>query len=196
MKQRLILKRYMKNTALKLSVLLSVLVCFLTITNACSQDKKDAKMSIKLTSSAFKEGEKIPVQYTCDGKNISPPLQWSDVPDKAKSLALLVEDPDAPGQTWIHWVLYNIPPNVTQLSEHTSSGEQLKNGAINGTSSFKKLGYGGPCPPSGTHRYFFKIYALDTVLNLKPGATKPQLIDAMKGHILAEGQLMGRYARQ
>lgn len=171
------------------------IVLVLTSINACSQKKEEVKMSIKLTSSAFKEGENIPAQYTCDGKNISPPLQWSNIPDSTKSMALIAEDPDAPGGTWIHWVLYDIPQNVTQLPEHTETGNKLKDGAINGTNSFRNLGYGGPCPPSGTHHYFFYIYALDTVLNLKPGATKPQLMKAMKGHIIAEGKLMGKYAR-
>jgi len=187
----------MKNISFSLIASLLITILLLcTHPKVYSQDNKEPDMSITLTSPSFEEGEMIPVQYTCDGKNISPALNWKNIPDSTKSLALIVEDPDAPGQTWIHWVLYNIPPSVTELPENTSADKKLKNGAVNGTSSFRKLGYGGPCPPSGTHRYFFRIYALNTMLNLDPGATKTELVDAMKGHILSEGQLMGRYERE
>ncbi len=151
---------------------------------------------MKITSSAFTHGGMIPAKYTCDGQDISPPLAWADVPAGAKSLALISDDPDAPMGTWVHWVAYNIPPDVTMFGEQMKAEKEFKNGMRQGSNSWPKIGYGGPCPPSGTHRYFFKLYALDSVLDLKPGATKEQLVKAMKGHVLAETELMGRYKRR
>jgi Raf kinase inhibitor-like YbhB/YbcL family protein len=151
---------------------------------------------MKIESSQFAEGSMIPPQYTCDGKDISPPLAWNDVPAGTKSLALLCDDPDAPGGTWVHWVIYKIPPEVTELEENIKPEKDFKNGVTQGSNSWPKIGYGGPCPPSGIHRYFFKLYALDKMLALKPGVTKEQLLKAMAGHILAETQLMGKYKRQ
>lgn len=148
-----------------------------------------------LTSTAFKEGETIPKKYTCDGPDISPPLKWESVPVDTKSLALIVEDPDAPMGTWIHWVVYDIPPNVSEFAENVPSEKTLANGTAQGKNDFRKIGYGGPCPPSGTHRYFFKLYALDTKLNLPPGSTKLDLVKAMQRHVIAEGELMGKYSR-
>ncbi|RMH97449.1 MAG: YbhB/YbcL family Raf kinase inhibitor-like protein [Calditrichaeota bacterium] len=153
-------------------------------------------MSITLKSSAFEDGGMIPAKYTCDGENVSPPLTWEGVPDEAKTLALICDDPDAPMKTWVHWVVFNIPTSVKELPENTPAIRTLANGARQGINDFRRIGYGGPCPPGGTHRYFFKIYALDTELNLEPGATKEDLLKAMEGHILAEGQLMGKYSRQ
>lgn len=153
-------------------------------------------MEIKIESSAFKYGEFIPVKYTCDGENVSPPLKWSGAPANTKSLALISDDPDAPIGDWVHWVMYNIPPNVFELEEKIPADKILQNGAIHGLNDFRKFGYGGPCPPSGVHRYFFKIYALDTMLDLPPGATKKQLLEAMKNHIIAQGELMGKYQRK
>jgi Raf kinase inhibitor-like YbhB/YbcL family protein len=158
--------------------------------------KGEDRMTLKLTSTAFEEGGMIPAEYTCDGPNISPPLAWSGVPDGAKTLALIADDPDAPRGTWVHWVVYQIPPTEKGLPENVPARDTLDNGARQGTNDFKKTAYGGPCPPSGTHRYFFKLYALDADLNLPPGATKDQLLKAMDTHTLAEGQLMGRYKRQ
>jgi len=152
-------------------------------------------MAITITSSVFAEGALIPKKYTCDAEDISPDLKWSGVPKEAKSLALICDDPDAPVGTWVHWSLFNIPADVTTLAAGVPSDPVLKNGARHGKNDFRKLGYGGPCPPGGTHRYFFKIYALDTLLTLESGSTKAQLVDAMRGHILAEGQLMGKYKR-
>jgi len=152
-------------------------------------------MAITITSSVFAEGALIPKKYTCDAEDISPDLKWSGVPKEAKSLALICDDPDAPVGTWVHWVLFNIPADVTTLAAGVPSDPVLKNGARHGKNDFRKLGYGGPCPPGGTHRYFFKIYALDTLLTLESGSTKAQLVDAMRGHILADGQLMGKYKR-
>jgi Raf kinase inhibitor-like YbhB/YbcL family protein len=152
-------------------------------------------MTITITSSGFTEGGMIPKKYTCDAEDISPDLKWSGVPKEAKSLALICDDPDAPVGTWVHWVLFNLPADVSSLSAGAAPDAVLKNGALQGKNDFRKLGYGGPCPPGGTHRYFFKIYALDTLLSLESGSTKSQLLAAMKGHILAEGQLMGKYKR-
>ena len=150
---------------------------------------------IKLTSSAFKEGEPIPRAYTCDGPNVSPALEWNGVPKNAKTLAIICDDPDAPAGTWVHWVLYNLPAENIGLVENVPMTESLKAGGSQGKNDFEKIGYGGPCPPSGTHRYFFKLYALDAVLDLKPGATKAELLKAMEGHIVGQAQLMGTYSR-
>jgi len=152
-------------------------------------------MALELTSPAFSEGEMIPARYTCDGSDISPALSWSGVPKTAKSLALICDDPDAPMGTWVHWVLFNIPADAVGLPAEISSAATLENGARHGKNDFRRLGYGGPCPPGGTHRYFFKRYALDTGLNLDSGITKDQLLKAMQGHILAEAQLMGKCKR-
>jgi Raf kinase inhibitor-like YbhB/YbcL family protein len=159
-------------------------------------------MTIRLESSAFQEGGMIPRTYTCDGEDISPPLSWSGVPESARSLVLICEDPDAPLGTWTHWLLYNLPAEVTALPERlppegtiqVASGG-AKHPARQGRNDFRKLGYGGPCPPSGTHRYYFRLFALDTTLNLEPGASRKQVLGAMEKHILAQGELMGRYAR-
>ena len=152
-------------------------------------------MTLEITSSAFSNGEMIPARYTCDGSDVSPDLSWRGVPNSAKSLALICDDPDAPMGTWVHWVLFNIPAEAVGLPAEISSSATLENGARHGKNDFRRLGYGGPCPPGGTHRYFFKLYALDTELKLDSGITKAQLVEAMQGHILAEAQLMGRYKR-
>jgi Raf kinase inhibitor-like YbhB/YbcL family protein len=151
---------------------------------------------MKIESPQITEGNMIPSQYTCDGKDVSPPLEWRDFPAGTKSFALISDDPDAPVGTWVHWVLYNIPPDITRLEENIKPEKEFKNGMMQGSNSWPRIGYGGPCPPSGTHRYFFKLYALDTLLDLKPGVNKEQLLKAMAGHILAEAQLMGKYKRQ
>lgn len=153
-------------------------------------------MALTLTSQGFTNGSDIPTKYTCDGENVSPALAWKDVPSGTKSLALIVDDPDAPVGTWVHWVLFNIPPDATALPETASSEPELADGSRNGTNDFKTLGYGGPCPPKGApHRYFFKLYALDRKLDLPSGAKKAQVEKAIEGHILAQTELMGRYAR-
>ena len=152
-------------------------------------------MTLKLTSTAFEEGGMIPSQYTCDGQNVSPPLAWSGVPEGTKTLALIADDPDAPRGTWVHWVVYQIPATERGLPENVPARETLDSGARQGKNDFKNTAYGGPCPPSGTHRYFFKLYALDSSLDLHPGATKDQLLKAAEGHVLAQGQLIGRYQR-
>jgi Raf kinase inhibitor-like YbhB/YbcL family protein len=155
---------------------------------------KENKMEIKLTSAAFKEGQPIPRQYTCDGANVSPPLEWTGVPKTAKAVAIIADDPDAPAGTWVHWVVYDLPAENIGLVENLPPTEDLKAGGFQGTNDFGKIGYGGPCPPSGTHRYF-KVYALDNYLSLKVGATKAFVERAMEGHIVAQGQLMGTYSR-
>lgn len=153
-------------------------------------------MDIKITSSAFQDGGLIPAKYTCDGADVSPPLQWDNVPQGAKSIALICDDPDAPMGTFVHWVLFNLPAETRQLAEKVAADKTLPSGARQGTSGFGRVGYGGPCPPSGTHRYFFKIYALDTTLDLPAGARKSDLLKVMQGHILAQGQLVGKYKRR
>ena len=148
-----------------------------------------------LTSSAFGAGEMIPTQYSCDGKNVSPPLSWTYVPGGTKSLALICDDPDAPGGTWVHWVLFNLPAEAAGIPEQVPPLRSLENGAGQGINDFRRIGYGGPCPPGGTHRYYFKLYALDSFLESDPGITKNELLEIMDTHILAETELMGRFRR-
>ncbi len=148
-----------------------------------------------LTSTAFADGQRIPATYTCDGENVSPPLAWTDPPVGTKSFALISDDPDAPVGTWVHWVVYNVPPSVRQLPDAFPSDKARPDGTRQGLTDFGRIGYGGPCPPSGTHRYFFKLYALDTVLSLPPGATKAKLEEAMQGYTLSQAQLVGTYRR-
>lgn len=153
-------------------------------------------MALKVTSTAFESGSTIPKKFTCDGPDVSPALNWNDPPAGTQSLALIADDPDAPVGTWVHWVLYDLPADARSLPESVPKQEQLANGARQGRNDFGKIGYGGPCPPPGKpHRYFFKLYALDTKLDLKAGATKAGAEKAMQGHILAQGELMGRYGR-
>ena len=145
---------------------------------------------MKIESTAFKQGESIPLKYSCQGTDVNPPLSLSEVPPAAKSLALIMDDPDAPGSVWVHWVLWNISAQVKEISENSVPAN-----AVQGKNSWGNSKYGGPCPPSGTHRYFFKFYALDTVLSLST-ADAGQLEKAMKGHILAQGDLMGTYRKK
>ncbi|MBU4226288.1 MAG: YbhB/YbcL family Raf kinase inhibitor-like protein [Chloroflexi bacterium] len=148
---------------------------------------------MKLTSTAFTQGNPIPAQYTCTDRDISPPLVWGELPAGTQSLALIMDDPDAPAGTWVHWVIYNIPASTGGLPENVPPDAKLADGSMQGKNSWGKPGYGGPCPPSGTHRYFFKLYALDAVLTLASGATKAELLTAMEGHILGYAELMGTY---
>jgi Raf kinase inhibitor-like YbhB/YbcL family protein len=158
-------------------------------------EKGELTMTIQIHSAAFAEGGMIPQRYTCDGADVSPDLAWNGTPDDTRSLVLICDDPDAPMGTWVHWVLFNIPPTETGLPAEIPPQASLSSGAIHGTNDFNRLGYGGPCPPGGTHRYYFKLYALDIDLELGSGATKAQVENAMRDHILAEGQLMGKYSR-
>jgi Raf kinase inhibitor-like YbhB/YbcL family protein len=164
---------------------------------SASPNDPEGTMSINLTSSAFADSQAIPVKYTCDGQDVSPPLTWSGVPEGAKSLALICDDPDAPGGTWVHWVLYNMGPTTTKLAEGISPSESLPDGAKQGVNDFNRTGYGGPCPPRGApHRYFFKLYALDKEIDPRPRLKKDDVVRAMTGHILAEGRLIGTYNRR
>lgn len=144
---------------------------------------------MKIISFAFENNAKIPSKYTCDGENVNPPLSFTDIPASAKSLVLIVDDPDAPGGIWVHWVLFNIDPKIQEVLENS-----LSESGIEGVTSFGKAGYGGPCPPSGTHRYFFKLYALGTILNLE-NPNKEEVEKAMQGHILDKAELIGLYSR-
>lgn len=147
--------------------------------------------SLRVTSRAFPQGGKIPQKNTCDNSNVSPPLRIANLPKTAKSLALIVDDPDAPGRTWTHWLLWNIDPKTTEIRE-----DSVPKNAVQGTSDFGSARYGGPCPPSGAHRYYFKVYALDTTLSLPSSSKKAAVEKAMAGHIVAEGRLMGIYSRE
>jgi Raf kinase inhibitor-like YbhB/YbcL family protein len=150
-----------------------------------------------LESSAFKPGAPIPIQYTCQGKNMSPALSWKGEPTGTRGLALIVDDPDAPSKTWVHWVIFNIPPGMGELPENMSKEPSLVNGTRQGSNDSGKTGWDGPCPPSGgPHRYYFHLYALDKVLGLDAKWNKEQLVKAMQGHILAEGVLMGTYQKK
>lgn len=153
-------------------------------------------MPLEINSSAFSSGGKIPPKYTCDGPDVSPPLKWSGAPAETQSFGLIMDDPDAPGGTWVHWVVYDLPGNSGEFSEAIAKQEKMPQGGAQGKNSFGKIGYGGPCPPPGTpHRYFFKLYALKEHLKLGSGADKAAVERAMQGKILAQGELMGRYGR-
>jgi Raf kinase inhibitor-like YbhB/YbcL family protein len=156
-------------------------------------------MSLSLESSAFEHGAEIPARYTCSGEDVSVPLNWEGVPDNARSLVLIVDDPDAPDpdapkMVWVHWVLYNIPPDTNSLAEHTTS-TTLPAGASEGINDWNRPGYGGPCPPIGRHRYFHKLYALDTVLEDLNQPTRDEVEAAMQGHVIARAELMGTYQK-
>ena len=164
---------------------------------ARSGPPQDGVAGFELRSEAFQQGGAIPTRYTCEGDDVSPPLSWVHLPDKTRSLALIVDDPDAPDPdnprtTWVHWVLFNLPPDATALDEAV---KQLPAGARSGLNDWKKTGYGGPCPPIGRHRYFFKLYALSTVLELDE-PTKADLEAAMQGHVLQKTELIGTYQKQ
>lgn len=181
----------------------TVFLATLVLPTVCSygdsqtSPRKETTMAISLTSTAFEEGQPIPAAYTCDDRDVSPPLQWRNLPPGVKSLALVCDDPDAPMGTWVHWVIYGISPDTTGLPEGIPARETLPSGARQGINDFGRIGYGGPCPPPGRpHRYFFRLYALDTELDLKAEPKKQDLLRAMQGHILAEGQLMGTYKRK
>ena len=162
----------------------------------CEAKKKKGGKKMTITSSAFTNGGMIPKKYTADGPDVSPPLAFAGIPAGAKKIALICDDPDAPRGTWVHWVIYNLPADTRQLPEHVPTQPTLANGARQGVNDSGSIGYRGPAPPSGTHRYFFKAYALDTELDLQPGTTKAQLVKAMQGHILAQGELVGKYSRK
>jgi Raf kinase inhibitor-like YbhB/YbcL family protein len=151
---------------------------------------------MQLSSSAFREGDNVPVKHTADGPNVSPPLAWTGAPGNTQSFALICDDPDAPRGTWVHWVLFNLPADATSLPEGVRAHDTLASGAHQGKNDFGKVGYGGPSPPRGKpHRYFFRLYALDAALNLPAGCSRADLDAALQGHLLASAQLMGKYGR-
>ena len=152
------------------------------------EEEGPAMVELTLTSPVFAEGEAIPIQFSCDGDDLSPELAWAGIPDGTASLVLFFDDPDAPGGTWDHWILFNIPADLTGLAQDGTAG-------TDGNNSWNRTGYGGPCPPGGTHRYFFKLYAIDTRLDLPEGAAKGEIESAMEGHILGQVELMGTYTR-
>jgi Raf kinase inhibitor-like YbhB/YbcL family protein len=179
----------------KLAVLTGILLCIsaLSAGKLLSQAKGGAA-ALQISSPAFSAGETIPKKFTCDGPDVSPNLAWSNVPAKSQSFALLMLDPDAPARVWVHWVLYDLPADARELPEGVAKQEKPLDGARQGLNDFGKIGYGGPCPPPGKpHRYFFEFYALDSKLDLKAGANKGQVERAMKGHILAQAELIGKY---
>ena len=165
-------------------------------TEAPAEEEGETAMEMTITSPAFQEGEAIPVQFSCYGENFSPELAWSGVPEGTTSLVFILDDPDAPGGTWVHWVLFNLPAGTQGLDEKFPEDETLADGTRQGITDFGKTGYGGPCPPSGTHRYFFKIYALDKRIDDAAIIDKKKLLKLMEGHIIGQGQLMGKYKRQ
>lgn len=153
-------------------------------------------MSLAIKATAFANGGEIPKKYTCSGADVSPALVWNGVPSGAHSLALIVDDPDAPGGTWTHWLVWNMPVSLKALQEDVPAREVFENGACQGRNDFHRIGYGGPCPPPGkAHRYFFKLHAIDTRLDLKAGASRKDLDRALKGHIMAQAEWMGTYMR-
>ena len=183
---------------MKRDLAVSVLVLTLIICGLSHPVWADSKggETMELKSAAFIQGTLIPTAYTCDGKDVSPPLEWSGIPEGSRSIALICDDPDAPAGTWVHWVYYDIPTQTTALPENIEHIDNPSVGGAQGRNDFGKTGYGGPCPPSGTHRYFFRLYALDTELNLPPGGTKKELLDAMEGHIIGQTVLIRKYKRE
>jgi Raf kinase inhibitor-like YbhB/YbcL family protein len=181
-----------------------LLIGCVTVCGSCSRaespltsEAEKTAMKIEITSSAFTEGNPIPIEYTCDGSDVSPDLKWGTLPPETRSLALVCDDPDAPSGTFVHWVMYAIPPTENQLQKGVPKIPTLPNGTKQGTNGFGRIGYGGPCPPRGApHHYFFRIYALDTRIDQPGGMSRAQLDQAMKGHIVAEGHVMGTYQRK
>ena len=172
----------------------ALLAGFITACNKPDPQINGDTMNLHLTTTAFADGQPIPHRHAFTDDNLSPALQWSDTPPATKSLALICDDPDAPMGTWVHWVIYDLPPTTASLSEGVPNSPELADGAKQGVNDFNRIGYGGPAPPPGKpHRYFFKLYALDVKPDLKPRVTKKDLLKAMDGHVLAEGQLMGTY---
>ncbi|HYN15098.1 MAG TPA: YbhB/YbcL family Raf kinase inhibitor-like protein [Terriglobales bacterium] len=172
-------------------------IVLLIVAAAWSEQRQGASaMSFTLSSTAFQPGGDIPRKYTCEGPDVSPALTWTDPPAGTQSFALIADDPDAPVGTWVHWVAYDLPASARQLPEGVPKTEAISGGGAQGQNDFSKTGYGGPCPPPGKpHRYYFKLYALDSRLNLKPRATKKAVAQAMAGHILAQAEVMGRFQR-
>ncbi len=170
--------------------------CVLIAAASAFSGESRTAQKFALISSAFQAGADIPRKYTCEAEDVSPPLRWDNAPAGTRAFALIADDPDAPGGTWVHWVIYDLPSETKELAEALAKTEALANGAKQGVNDFRKIGYGGPCPPPGSaHRYFFKLYALDAPTQLKPRATKQEVLEAIKGHVLGEGELLGHYKR-
>jgi Raf kinase inhibitor-like YbhB/YbcL family protein len=189
-----------KSMSAQMKMVFTALLLAGLVTGGCSQEPKSATghvAKIQLTSAAFTDGQTIPVKYTADALDISPPLAWASAPAGTKSFALTVDDPVAPAGDWTHWVIYDLPPTTAALAEDTLKVPQLPNGTKQGLNDFNKTGYNGPAPPPGkAHRYYFKLYALDAMTGLAPGAARADLLKAMDGHLLGEGELKGTYQRQ
>ncbi len=186
------------NTAKSVALLvgLCLIVALVPSCGSREAESEEGEMALTVSSPVFKEGERIPAKHPCEGQDISPPLTWGEPPKGTRSFALIMDDPDAPGGIFTHWVLFNLPADNRELLESVPTQGQLSNGALQGKNGFGRTGYGGPCPPPGhPHRYQFTLYALDQPLNLKAGVSRKQVIDAMRGHILAQGRLMGIYQR-
>lgn len=187
--------RYYLTASLLYGLWLSTNATDISVAQIPTKKREQTMTALAVTSTVFEHNQSIPTKYTCDGEDISPPLRWEGAPEHTKSFVLICDDPDAPMDTWVHWVVFNIPATVTSFAEGV---DPTTHGASIGQNSWgtKKQGYGGPCPPSGTHRYFFKFYALDIEkLDLGAAATKQDVEQAMEGHIIAQGELMGTYAR-
>lgn len=183
----------------KITILLIILIIVLIFIGLFLFFQKEFKTeqiiiknkNMKIESPVFQNNQQIPSKYTCDGENVNPPLQFLDIPEATKSLVLIVDDPDAPGGVFVHWVVFNIDPEIRSIAENS-----VPDGVIEGMTSFGNKGYGGPCPPFGTHRYFFKLYALDKKLDLNENASKKEIETAMASHVLAQAELIGLYQRK
>jgi Raf kinase inhibitor-like YbhB/YbcL family protein len=183
---------YRRNLFIGLAICAAAISVLVATGSVMVQPEAHRKMG--LSSNAFKDGQPIPSEYTCDDKNISPPLRWTGAPEGTKSLALIVDDPDSPTGVWTHWIVFNIPADSSDLPEDAAKSNMIPASVKEGLNDFKKIGYGGPCPPAGKlHRYFFKVFALDITLDLQSGASRKDVEAAMAKHILAQGQLMGTY---
>ena len=179
-------------------ILYLFIIAFFPVFVSCSKagDTTKIKPALEIKSSTFGNAKSMSDKYTCDGADVSPPLEWKNAPPTTKAFAVICETPDAPAGNWVQWLIYDIPADITKLPESVAKKDQLESGARQGKNDFDQIGYAGPCLPAGEHRFFFRVYALDRPTGLKAGATKDQLQQAMQGHILAEGALMGVYARE
>jgi Raf kinase inhibitor-like YbhB/YbcL family protein len=185
---------YRSTLLVAIAVLFSVYAC--AAVRPTDPQAGGQKMAFSLSSSDFENGSTIPKNFTCDGADVSPELSWSDAPKETQSFALIADDPDAPVGTWTHWVIYNLAADTKSTPQNVNKIDQLPDGVMQGRNDFRKIGYGGPCPPTGKpHRYFFRLYALDTKLNLKAGASRQEVEQAMNRHVVGQAELMGKYGR-